>query len=75
MTKNDPARMAARKLLSTVIPDRVRSALADAYELELMPGDTYGVMLHKRLLQLAETDPEAAVLAEEYGLLRGSTGC
>lgn len=61
--KNDPARMAAQKLLSAVIPDRVRTALAEAYALELIPGDTYGVMLHKRLLQLAETDPEAAALA------------
>lgn len=48
----NPAQEAARRLLETVIPDKIRDQISTNYGLSLHPGATYGDALAERMRQL-----------------------
>ena len=53
------AQKAARRLLETVIPDKVRDQMAANYGLPLHPGATYGDALAARMRQLENIGGDA----------------
>ena len=53
------AQKAARRLLETVIPDKVRDQMAANYGLTLHPGATYGDALAARMRQLENIGGDA----------------
>ena len=65
----DKIRNSMREFLETVPDEAESNYFVKRYGLTIAPTDTRKDILDKRLLQLAETDPEAAEMAKKWGLL------
>lgn len=55
----NPAQEAARRLLETVIPDKIRDQMIVDYGLYLHPGAAYGDALAERMRQLEYSGGDA----------------